>query len=75
MVSANRSWAIQKYFHDGVDIQGESSVDMEWVRAPIGGIVTEHGGSADMVSVNLEVLLVVERYTFNSTTCRILIRT
>lgn len=44
-----------KYFHDGVDIQGESGVDMEWVRAPIGGIVTEHGGADDMVNVNLEV--------------------
>ena len=43
------------YFHEGVDIQGETNEDMEWVVAPIGGIVVSSGGSGSNINVDLQV--------------------
>ena len=43
------------YFHEGVDINGETSVHSECVRAPIGGTILYHGGSGANIAVNLEV--------------------
>jgi hypothetical protein len=44
-----------QYFHEGIDIHGESGVDGEYVRAPVGGIVLEHGGSGSNIAVLLQV--------------------
>ena len=43
------------YFHEGVDIHGETNQISEWVRAPIGGIVKNHGGEGSDINVDLEV--------------------
>ncbi|MBE7173166.1 MAG: T9SS type A sorting domain-containing protein [Williamsia sp.] len=46
-----------EYFHEGIDIQGESAVNNECVKAPMGAIVLYHGGAGSNIAVNLQVNL------------------
>lgn len=46
-----------EYFHEGIDIHGESAVENECVKAPIGAIVLEHTGMGSNIHVNLQVNL------------------
>jgi hypothetical protein len=43
------------YFHEGVDIQGETGEASEWVVAPIGGVVKAKGGAGSDIGVDIEV--------------------
>lgn len=43
------------YFHEGVDINGETSNGAECVKAPLGAIVVDKGGSGSNIFVNLQV--------------------
>ena len=45
----------KKYFHEGVDIHGESLVDKECVRAPMGGEIYSIGGAGNGINVNMLV--------------------
>lgn len=43
------------YLHEGIDIQGGETTQSECVRAPLGGVIRNHGGSGSDISVSLRV--------------------
>lgn len=45
------------YFHEGVDMNGSTKVDNEYVRAPAGGIVNSISGAGDNLGIGITVFI------------------
>ena len=52
-----------KYFHPGIDMQGDETIKDDCVKSPMGGIVVDYGGSSTNQYFALEVLLNGIKYT------------